>query len=240
MTHLPPLGKTLGRIRAVLFDAAGTLFDPAPSFAGWAARVCRRRGLAVDENAVDEQLVLLGHLGRWPDETALADDRRERWTAFFADLLGRLELADGTGEVAAELARAILDPATYRPYDDVAPTLAALEAASVSAGVVTNFDPWLPELLAALGLDRFDCVVVSSHVGVAKPDARIFAHALATLDLHPHECVVVGDSTWTDIGGATAAGITAVLLDRAGRHADHAGLRIASLSELPALLRLPS
>jgi putative hydrolase of the HAD superfamily len=53
----------------------------------------------------------------------------------------------------------------------------------------------------------FDVIILSSDVGVAKPDKRIFEIAAKKLKVPLAECVFVGDSHDSDIHGAHMAGI---------------------------------
>ena len=65
--------------------------------------------------------------------------------------------------------------------------------------------------LKRLELDSLvDALVVSEAVGASKPDARIFAHALADLGAAPSEAVMFGDNWKADVEGAVAAGLRAV------------------------------
>jgi epoxide hydrolase-like predicted phosphatase len=57
--------------------------------------------------------------------------------------------------------------------------------------------------------DAVDDIVVSAEVGVAKPDGRIFAFALARLDVRPEEVVFVDDFA-RNIEGARAFGMQVV------------------------------
>jgi 2-haloalkanoic acid dehalogenase type II len=62
--------------------------------------------------------------------------------------------------------------------------------------------------LQATGLSRwFVGSVNASSVGVAKPDARIFAAACQTLRLQPEQVLHVGDDWRCDVQGARAAGL---------------------------------
>lgn len=73
--------------------------------------------------------------------------------------------------------------------------------------------------MQCLGMDRFipeDLVFISGNLGVAKPDARIFQHALEVLGVQPSEALHVGDSYTHDAEGALAAGLDAVWLNRSG------------------------
>lgn len=105
-------------------------------------------------------------------------------------------------------------------------------------GLVSNFDhpPYLRNVLRRLAIeDLFDTVVISGEVGARKPSPEIFRRALAQLSAVPHRTVFVGDSLREDIAGAAQVGCLPVLVDREGRHAGFAGLRIREISDLFAL-----
>jgi putative hydrolase of the HAD superfamily len=52
----------------------------------------------------------------------------------------------------------------------------------------------------------FDVVVISSEVGMRKPEERIFRHAAALLELEPRECVFIDDIE-ANVAAAQAIGI---------------------------------
>jgi putative hydrolase of the HAD superfamily len=106
---------------------------------------------------------------------------------------------------------------------------------------VSNFDSRAHRFLGGLGLARrFGSVTLSTEVGVTKPAAAIFARALSRHGVAAAQALHVGDSPVEDAEGALAAGLGAVLIDRSGRHEDRPGIiRVASLGELPAIVRPP-
>ncbi|WP_197318555.1 HAD-IA family hydrolase [Saccharomonospora sp. NB11] len=57
--------------------------------------------------------------------------------------------------------------------------------------------------------DRFDVVVFSGDVGVAKPDVAVFRLTADRLGVAPSECVFVDDSV-RNVAGAVAAGMVGV------------------------------
>jgi len=59
--------------------------------------------------------------------------------------------------------------------------------------------------------DFFDMIVVSSEVGVRKPDPRIFETVLEELNVKPEEAVMIGNTISTDIFGGNAIGMRTVL-----------------------------
>jgi HAD superfamily hydrolase (TIGR01549 family) len=80
--------------------------------------------------------------------------------------------------------------------------------------------------------DLFDVHAISAEVGVEKPDARIFQHALAMLEIPPEACnrvIMVGNHLGRDIKGANALGMISVWLDWAPRRAKTP----ADASEIP-------
>ena len=125
-------------------------------------------------------------------------------------------------------------------FADVRGTLAELESRGVALAVVSNWDSNLPSLLQAHGLAaRFREISVSATEGTGKPEPDIFLRTCARLDLAPAEVPHVGDSLVDDYGGARAAGLSALLLDRKGRHADILD-RIDTLAVLPRFLAGPA
>jgi len=75
-------------------------------------------------------------------------------------------------------------------------------------GVVSNFTGNLRPCLEELGLARFFAVLSDSAVlGWSKPDPRIFAHTLATLQALPQRAWMVGDNFEADIRGAAGLGL---------------------------------
>jgi putative hydrolase of the HAD superfamily len=121
----------------------------------------------------------------------------------------------------------------FDAFPDAPPALRELRARGLRLVVASNWDCSLPEVLRAAGLDGLvDGVVTSAEVGAAKPDGRLFRAALELAGCEPDQAVYVGDSPATDIEGAAAAGLRAVLVDRDGTH----GGAITSLSQLPSVL----
>ena len=131
-------------------------------------------------------------------------------------------------------------------FDDALPCLAALGAAGIRLGMITNGIPsfqW-PKLNTLELAAHFEHVVTSGEFGVAKPDASIFLQTCRLFGVDPAEAVYIGDRLHTDALGASAAGLLGVWLDRDGTatadefaQARESGARvIASLDGLPALL----
>jgi putative hydrolase of the HAD superfamily len=62
--------------------------------------------------------------------------------------------------------------------------------------------------------ERLDAVAFSFQLGVRKPDARIYRHALDTIDVSPADAIFVGDGGSDEHRGARAVGMKTVLVTR--------------------------
>ena len=144
-------------------------------------------------------------------------------------------------DLAEEMYRWLRADRFDRLFDDVVPALEALREMEMPIGVLSNFGSNLEDLLQQLGLgDCFAFVIVSSLVGLAKPDPRIFDLAAAKMGRPPHRLLYVGDHMGDDIEGARSAGLDAVLIDRFGRQPATLCPRISSLRELAAYVQQPT
>lgn len=119
-----------------------------------------------------------------------------------------------SGVVAAMRTPEAQDRLWSRVPDDLPAVLAQLRDAGLRLVIVSNSDGTVESKLAAAGIrELFDGVVDSHLVGIEKPDAAIFAHALALSRTQPDRTLHVGDLHAIDVVGARRAGLHAVLLD---------------------------
>lgn len=103
-------------------------------------------------------------------------------------------------------------------FPEVPDTLAALRAAGVRLGVLSNAPSNLPEFLSRMGIDAYlDFKVVSAVEGVKKPDRRIFQVALSRAGVVPERALHVGDMYLEDIIGGRTAGVHTLLMERGQR-----------------------
>jgi putative hydrolase of the HAD superfamily len=236
MSRLPPIPDPLD---CVLFDAGDTLLAPAPSFQGRFVAVAAAAGLPLEEAAVDAAIAEAVRAAEWPSDWTDPATQREFWVGFYRQVLADLGHGEKGMELADALFEAFSDPAGYRLFDDVRPALDELAARGIKLGVVSNFEPWLEDILDLQGIgDRFAAVAISGKLGVAKPDPEIFKAALTEAGADPGATVHVGDQPVNDVAAARAVGITPVLIDRYARHPETDGAhRVEDLLELVELVR---
>ena len=121
------------------------------------------------------------------------------------------------GATDEQLTLALLDGIRFAPFPEVPDALAALRADGWALVVVSNWDVSLDEVLVETGLrELVDGVVTSVAAGEPKPGGAPFARGLALAGAEPAAAWHAGDDLDADVGGALAAGIRPVLVDRDG------------------------
>ncbi|CAB4872985.1 unannotated protein [freshwater metagenome] len=218
---------------AVLFDAGGVFVLPDPTVLGPL--------LAPYGGATDIDMHVRAHYRGMAVKSAKGSAEKS-WHEY------NLAYVESVGVPADEIAYAahVLDSTrnayVWRwPLAESVAALAALVAAGVPVGVVSNASGQIEEVLQRSGVCQVGHgahtsvrVVIDSHVvGVAKPDPGIFDHALVYFEgIERHRIAYVGDSVTMDIGGARAAGLYPILLDPFDDHLGADFHRIRSLLEL--------
>jgi putative hydrolase of the HAD superfamily len=206
-------------IRAILFDAAGTLIH-LPRGVGWHYReIAARHGLALDEALLGSAFAAAFRAAGPRVVTGLSrpDDDKGWWRALVQNVLAACGQQPEGGvfdRMFEELYAHFAEPGVWALYPEARPVLDALHG-RYRLGIVSNFDRRLYPVLEHLGIRRyFDTIVISSELGIDKPDPRIFTAALATLGVTPAETIHAGDDPLQDWRAAEAAGLHPYRLDR--------------------------
>lgn len=226
-------------LRAVFFDVGNTLLYPYPGVPEVCREVLAEAGHVHETQAIARLMPLVDafYEDRFrEDDTFWAnnDEVFGVWVGMYSLLCRELGVRENAEDVARRVCDEFGDPARWRAYDDVVPAFERLRARGVSLGIISNWDVRLAGILDGLGLgDMLDVVISSAVVGMHKPDPRVFEHACEMLSVEPSEAAHVGDHHYSDIVGATAVGMQAVLIDRHGSGVPEA---IASLDDLESRL----
>ena len=224
-THVPTLtGRT---IRSILFDFGDTLWTRNDDTT-WrnAERAGNQRAIAI----------LRKYFTTLPttDTTTLGDRLRREIAKHTSNLQKpgyEADYALATQEALQELGlptveRAVAEeifeglrlriPESRHLFDDILPTLEELRRRGFLLGVVTNRqyggEPFLEDLQTLGLLDYFavEHIAISADLGIRKPNAAIYLHALKALGVAPEEAAMVGDSIVADVVGAKLLNLFAV------------------------------
>jgi 2-haloacid dehalogenase len=205
-------------IRAVVFDAYGTLFDVHSAVARHAAEV------GPDAPRLSEIWRTKQLEYSWVLSLAARPEPFLRLTERALDYaLARCP------DVDRSMRGPLLD--AYRrldAYPDVQAALASLRQAGRRTAILSNGDPaMLAAAVASAGLDgAFEAVLSVEAAGAFKTDPRTYALATASLGLSPHEIAFVSSNRW-DIAGAAAFGFVCFWVNRANLPDEYPGLEPA-------------
>lgn len=220
------------RFDAVLLDAGGVLVLPDPTvlapvlvdFGGDPSIDAHRRAHYAGMKAKSD-----------------AQASESTWTVYDDAYVVAIGVDERNRAEAAEVLGATRDHHTWRwVIPESRAALDRLAESRVPMGVVSNASGQIEAMLArhvaqvGPGQHVDMRVIVDSHlVGIAKPDPRIFDHALPFFDeFDPSRIAYVGDSVTMDIASSSAAGLHPILLDPYDDHVGAEFERIASLHDL--------
>ena len=210
-------------LKAVLFDAYGTLFD-VHSVAQLAERLYPGMGLQLSQLWRDKQIEYsrLVSMSGGMDAACSAHYRpfSELTRAGLRFAVRRLELR-WSSEAEAQLMAAYLHLSAFPENRAV---LVELQRRSITCGILSNGDPAMLEpVVRNAGFDELLQHVISVHPARRfKVDPAAYALGTAALGLPAHEILFVSSNCWDAIG-ATWFGHTTLWVNRAALPLDPLG-----------------
>jgi putative hydrolase of the HAD superfamily len=220
-------------IRAIFFDALGTLFYLTRTVGHHYSLVGSEVGLALDAHQLDRAFYSAWKKmpSRPPIDGPRENDDKGWWRELVNLVLDEVSPSlsefdrDNFFEIAYEH---FAEPGVWELYPEVPGVLEQLEP-QFQLAVVSNFDGRLRLILQHLGVSKFfGHIFISSEIGADKPDPEIFRRALKLINLKPNEVLHVGDDPERDWEAASATGLSVFRLDRPKN----------SLRDLVTMLRL--
>ncbi len=209
--------------KIILLDAVGTLFGVRGSVGEIYQQFASQWGVDVSPPAVNaaffESFKTAPPMAFPGVESAKIPELEfEWWCGVAAETykkVGVLEQFSDFRSFFRELYNYFATAAPWFVYPDVKPALTQWRDSGIKLAVLSNFDSRLYPVLSGLKLaDFFSDVTISTEVGAAKPDQKIFDTALQKCNFALEEVVHIGDSLTADYEGAINVGIEAFWLNR--------------------------
>jgi putative hydrolase of the HAD superfamily len=209
----------MSMIKAIFFDALGTLFYLTRTVGHHYALAGTEVGLTLDPYKLDA--AFYSAWKKMPHRAAVAGPREnddKDWWRELVDLvlaqvapsLGELD-RDNFFEIAYEH---FGESGVWELYPEVPAVLKQLRP-RFQLAVISNFDGRLRFILQHLSISKFFThIFISSEIGADKPDPEIYRRALKLIALKPNEVLHVGDDPERDWEAASAAGLSIFRLDR--------------------------
>jgi len=206
-------------LKAITFDAVGTLFYLTKTVGDHYAYVGREVGLDLDAHGLERAFHTAWK--KMPQRAATDGPRENDDKGWWRELVGLVldQVAPSLGELDRdnffEIAyEHFAEAGVWELYPEVHGVLEQLQP-RFQLAVISNFDGRLRLILEHLGISNFfRHVFISSELGADKPDPEIYQRALQFIDLKPNEVLHVGDDPERDWEAASAAGLSIFRLDR--------------------------
>ena len=197
-------------IEAIFLDVGNTLRIVIPDEAFMAQSRQQLAELTGTTMSPDEFHALLEErykvLRKRAKEQLIEASEREMWTKWMLPDFPTEKIAPLSGK----LTRLWRDCDGRRvPRDDVKETVIELSKRGYLMGIIANTitETEIPDYLKTDGLTNyFKTVVLSSKVGIRKPNPEIYWEAARMIGVEPEKCVYVGDNPVRDVEGTRAAG----------------------------------
>ena len=212
----------ISKIKGVLFDLGGTLIEyvndpPKAVFENFTSHLTLddpQIGYHDFKALIDsywvhmqkefysapEDLNILEYNRRFLVKHGFSDATSQRMSKPFSDMIFELEL-EGT-----------------RLKDGAIELLDLLKSKNLKIGIITNAshnEKRIRQVLGKVGIENyFETLVISSEVGIKKPDPGIFLIALKNLGLKHDEAVYIGDRVEYDAKGAENEGMQFILVSK--------------------------
>lgn len=224
----------LKNVKAVAFDAYGTLFDVF-SVTALCDQLFPGKGQSLAQLWRAKQLqysLLRSLMGRYKDFWQLTEDG-----LVYASNSLKLDL---TPEKRKRLMTAYL---SLEAFPDVKPGLAALKGLGLRLAILSNGEPRMLEAAASSAGIRelLDEIISADQVKIFKVSPRVYGLGLERTNVSRGELAFVSSNSW-DITGAASAGLITVWIQRSageppeelGYSADHV---VGAITDLATLVR---
>ncbi len=217
--------RQTGPVTAVLFDWDFTLAYSLGLNVSHVARTTRlfqEYGVVCTEAEVTAaQKSLEADIASGKMTGSLRPQKKSQIIRLYRELLRRLNHPDDSYEFAYEV-YAGYGILPHFLFDDVLPTLHALQARNLKLGILSNHSSSVRSTMEKLlgTIIPQTQITVSEEVGVHKPRKTIFQQAASKLRQNPANCLYVGDNLEVDAKAAVQPGGYAggIWIDRYEQH----------------------
>ncbi|MBW4636920.1 MAG: HAD-IA family hydrolase [Gloeocapsa sp. UFS-A4-WI-NPMV-4B04] len=211
------------RPKVIFLDAVNTLFGVKGSVGEVYAGMAKQFGVEVSAVALEREFIKSFQAAPPPMFPGIELQNIQKsefnwWHSVSLHTFAQVGVLHQFSDFSAFFTQLYTYFATAEPwfvYPDVYPVLKRWQQLEVELGVLSNFDSRLYSVLEALDLSQFfTSITISTEVGAAKPDPKIFEVALKKHNSSAQLALHIGDSWQEDYQGANAAGLKAIWLQR--------------------------
>jgi putative hydrolase of the HAD superfamily len=205
-----------GSIRAVFFDAVGTLLHLSPSAVRVYAEAGAKFGLPLPIDVIRDRFQEAFRQQNTEDSRNGWATSEERELRRWRDIV-RFVFQDDVTELFSNLWRYFAQPNAWRLFPETGEVLVQLSQRKLILGLASNFDRRLHTVAVGFPeLTPLQFRLISSEIGWRKPSPNFFVELVRAADCEAAAVLYVGDDPANDYAGATAAGLQALMLNGDG------------------------
>lgn len=202
-------------VKAVTFDAGGTLVYAYPSVGQVYCETAKRHGYEADAEDVQKRfLTAFKKVAEGPRDRIDLESERRTWRNIVTESLGHVVPESAMDAVFEELWNAFASARSWKLFDDAFETVSEVRKRGYRVFLLSNADSRFRQTFSELGFaDHFEEMFISAEIGCEKPYEQIFRHVQERIGCRPEEILHVGDSAYHD-GAAAAFGWNVAILGR--------------------------
>lgn len=208
----------MGKIKAILFDSGRVLNSPTTGHwfitPGFFKYVNQQKFNAIKAS---EKISAFDRAAEYISQQKLIINENEEYMHFFeyysifSECLPQLQLK--CADIALITKDYVYNPMKYSFYNDVVTVISELSK-TYKLAIVSDAWPSLERVYSKAGLrECFSAFVISSKLGVTKPNELMYKTALDELGTLPEETVFIDDNI-KNCNGALKLGIKSIVLNR--------------------------
>lgn len=209
--------------KVIFFDAVGTLFGVRDGVGVTYGRIAKKNGVDVDPKLLEDAFCKAFRRSKAPifpgvDSFQIPEREFKWWENIAQETFTEAGVIDQFEDFPGFFTQLYAHFATPDPwfvFQDVMPAIKLWHSQGIELGLISNFDSRLFAIVELMGLQEyFSSITISSVVGAAKPDSKMFLSALDKHNCLPSQAWHIGDSQTEDYEGASKIGMRAFLLER--------------------------
>lgn len=200
-------------IKAITFDAGGTLVHAWPPVGTAYAEALANHGIEADGEVLQERFMQsYKKATERPRERIDLEAERGFWRKVVAETVADVCPEESLDAVFNELWDAYASSSRWRLYPGAKETVRHCKDHGYRVFLLSNADSRFRQTFEELGFgDIFEELFISSEIGYEKPDPRIFHFVREKIGCNPDQILHIGDSPFHDGAAATLGWQVAIL-----------------------------
>ena len=209
-------------LKGILLDAEGTFLHIYPSVGHVYSYILQKHGYKTDPQQINKAFFKIWQKEQTrKKETISRESNYQFWKNIFLNATNEVVKLEDPEMVFEECYNEFSKKKWWQLAPNFLEALKTWNQEGLKIAVVSNWDERLIKLLDEFNIrDLFHALIISTEVGLEKPDPEIIKLACKKIDIEPSQAVMIGDNLDLDYEAAKAAGCAGLIYDPKQRYPD--------------------